>query len=221
MAPESAECSLSDASPDDGSEDARDREHSPPPSDSSDDGRERAPRARLAAGTRAVASAERGLGGLARPRPRDLESAPPRAPRARAERPRGARPHGVRPRGARPRGARPRTGAAAVKSTSMSDNSGASRPECARTWVHTRSAKMALVPVHACAYIHRSNFHLLRCQRVWRVHVGWHAHLLLKKVKKSATLLREPIEPYCLASVVLIARPESFADGRQLAEQTR
>jgi len=96
MAPESAECSLSDASPDDGSEDARDREHSLPPSDSSDDGRELAPRARLATGTRAVASAERGLGGLARPRPRDLESAPPHAPRARAERPRGARPHGVR-----------------------------------------------------------------------------------------------------------------------------
>ncbi len=42
----------------------------PPSSDSSDNGRERAPRARLAAGTRAVASADRSLGGLARPRPR-------------------------------------------------------------------------------------------------------------------------------------------------------
>ena len=69
MAPESADLSLSDASPDDGSKDAFER--SPPPSSSSDDGRERAPRARLLAlGTRAVALTEPDLGGLARPRPR-------------------------------------------------------------------------------------------------------------------------------------------------------
>ena len=47
MAPESAECSVSDAPPDDGFEDARER--SPPTSDSSDNGRERAPRVRLLA----------------------------------------------------------------------------------------------------------------------------------------------------------------------------
>ncbi len=110
-------------------------------------------------------------------------------------------------------------------------------------WVQTRSAKMALMPVEACAYMHISNAHLLRA-RVWWEHVEWNAHLLHKKVlkilndkdikgslgehfrgsrkrKKSTALLREPIEPYCLASVVHRAYLESFADGRPLAKQTR
>ena len=151
MAPESAECSLSDASRDDGSEDECYR--SPAPSDSSTMGW-RAPRARLLLpGKHAAASVERGLGRLAFPRtfpsPRDLESAPPRA---RAERPREPRSRALRPRtgaATRPGAPRPRTGASVM---STSGNCGASRLACARTWVQTRSTKTAFTPVVASAY---------------------------------------------------------------------
>ena len=120
----------------------------------------------LPPGTRAAASAERGLCAAARPRPRDLELAPPRAARARAE----------RPRGARPRAPRPRTGAATVSSTS--GNCGASRLACARTWVQTRSVKTARTPVQASAYAQITG--PLRAS--WWVHVRVrHAYLLLKK----------------------------------------